>query len=207
MQWTGERNGQYRATLRRPAEDGWYEAKLDATRDGQAGRHRRHARPRGARRRGVLRRDDARAAAEADRAGHRRPLLSRPTTMTSLPDDLKYSGRGVTAVEERELWHMPSCCMALVGDRLHRVGPAAVLEARVMRRAGARCVGRVAVSGAAAGARSAWRCSAPAFAQSTHLLIVVGLAGRSGARRAVQEVGDDARRHGDAEAGRRRRTT
>ena len=34
--------------------------------------------------------------------------------MTSLPDDLKYSGRGVTAVEERELWHMPIVLMALV---------------------------------------------------------------------------------------------
>ena len=35
--------------------------------------------------------------------------------MTSLPDDLKYSGRGVTAVEERELWHMPILLMTLVG--------------------------------------------------------------------------------------------
>jgi hypothetical protein len=34
--------------------------------------------------------------------------------MTALPDDLKYSGRGVTAVEERELWHMPILLIALV---------------------------------------------------------------------------------------------
>ena len=34
--------------------------------------------------------------------------------MTSLADDLKYSGRGVTAVEERELWHMPILLIALV---------------------------------------------------------------------------------------------
>jgi hypothetical protein len=34
--------------------------------------------------------------------------------MSSLPEDLKYSGRGVTAVEERELWHMPALLLALV---------------------------------------------------------------------------------------------
>ena len=34
--------------------------------------------------------------------------------MTALPEDLKYSGRGVTTVEERELWHMPIVLMALV---------------------------------------------------------------------------------------------
>jgi hypothetical protein len=34
--------------------------------------------------------------------------------MASLPDDLKYSGRGVTAVEERELWHMPALLLSLV---------------------------------------------------------------------------------------------
>ena len=130
MQWTGERNGQYRASFD-TSEAGWYQAKLDATRAGQAGRLRRRARPRGAGRRRVLRRGDARAAAEADRAGHRRPLLHRPTRSTTLPDDLKYSGRGVTAVEERELWHMPILLMALVGDHLRRVGPAADLEARV----------------------------------------------------------------------------
>jgi hypothetical protein len=34
--------------------------------------------------------------------------------MNTLPDDLKYSGRGVTAVEERDLWHMPALLIALV---------------------------------------------------------------------------------------------
>jgi antitoxin (DNA-binding transcriptional repressor) of toxin-antitoxin stability system len=33
LQWTGERNGQYRATLM-TSETGWYEAKVDATREG-----------------------------------------------------------------------------------------------------------------------------------------------------------------------------
>ena len=35
-------------------------------------------------------------------------------SMASLPEDLKYSGRGVTAVEERELWHMPILLLSLV---------------------------------------------------------------------------------------------
>ena len=35
--------------------------------------------------------------------------------MTSLPEDLKYTGRGVTTVEERELWHMPIVLLVLRG--------------------------------------------------------------------------------------------
>ncbi len=27
--------------------------------------------------------------------------------VAGLPEDVKYSGRGVTTIEERELWHMP----------------------------------------------------------------------------------------------------
>src|ERR1700730_8141816 len=30
-----------------------------------------------------------------------------PTPISSLPDDVKYTGRGVTTVEERDLWDMP----------------------------------------------------------------------------------------------------
>jgi hypothetical protein len=36
-------------------------------------------------------------------------------TIAALPDDLRYSGRGITTVEERELWHMPIVLLALVG--------------------------------------------------------------------------------------------
>jgi uncharacterized membrane protein len=113
MQWTGERNGQYRASFD-TSETGWYEAKLDATRDGKAvGAAVAHVRavP-----------DDA----EYFDATMHAPLLKRiakdtggrfytSDKLTSLADDLKYSGRGVTAVEERELWHMPILLMALVG--------------------------------------------------------------------------------------------
>jgi uncharacterized membrane protein len=112
LQWTGERNGQYRATFD-TAEGGWYEAKLDATRAGQAvGSAVAHVRavP-----------DDA----EYFDAAMHAPLLKRiaqdtggrfypADSIATLADDVKYSGRGVTAVEERELWHMPALLMALV---------------------------------------------------------------------------------------------
>jgi uncharacterized membrane protein len=112
LQWTGERNGQYRASFP-TSESGWYQAKLEATRDGKTvGTAVTNIRavP-----------DDA----EYFDATMHAPLLQRiaketggrfykPDAMTSLPDDLKYSGRGVTAVEERELWHMPVLLMALV---------------------------------------------------------------------------------------------
>jgi uncharacterized membrane protein len=113
LPWTGERNGQYRASFD-TREPGWYEAKVDATRAGQpVGSAVTHVRavP-----------DDA----EYFDAAMHAPLLKRiahdtggrfytPDAVASLPDDLKYSGRGVTAVEERELWHMPILLIGLVG--------------------------------------------------------------------------------------------
>jgi len=95
------------------AEEGWYEAKLDAVRAGKpVGTAVAHVRavP-----------DDA----EYFDATMHAPLLKRiaqdtggrfysADSMASLPDDLKYSGRGVTSVEERELWHMPILLMGLV---------------------------------------------------------------------------------------------
>jgi uncharacterized membrane protein len=112
MQWTGDRAGQYRGTFQAP-EQGWYEAKVDATRGGKpAGSGVTHLRavP-----------DDA----EYFDAAMQAPLLERIADETggrfyradaiaSLPEDLKYSGRGVTSVEERELWHMPVLLVALV---------------------------------------------------------------------------------------------
>jgi hypothetical protein len=112
LQWTGERNGQYRGTFQ-TSETGWYEAKVDATRaDKSVGSAVTHIRTAP---------DDA----EYFDAAMHAPLLQRiaqetggrfykADAMASLPDDLKYSGRGVTAVEERELWHMPALMIALV---------------------------------------------------------------------------------------------
>jgi gamma-glutamyltranspeptidase len=36
-------------------------------------------------------------------------------TASGLPEDLRYTGRGVTTVEEHELWHMPIVLILLVG--------------------------------------------------------------------------------------------
>ena len=80
---------------------------------------------------------------------------------------MKYSGRGVTAVEERELWHMPILLLALLAVTLRGVGTPASLEA--------------CVSGRDAASSSRVPCCArrrvAAQAQTTHLLIIVGLAG------------------------------
>jgi uncharacterized membrane protein len=113
MQWTGERNGEYRATFT-PEENGTFEARVEAT---------SHSKPLG-------------AAATVFRAGPgdeeyfdaemRAPLLRRVAeetggrfytedTMARVADDLKYSGRGVTVTEERELWDMPAMLLLLVG--------------------------------------------------------------------------------------------
>jgi uncharacterized membrane protein len=112
LQWTGEHNGEYRGIFP-TSEAGWYEAKVDATRaDKTIGSTVTHIRTTP---------DDA----EYFDAGMHAPLLRRiaqetggrfytADAVSSLPEDLKYSGRGVTAVEERELWHMPALLIALV---------------------------------------------------------------------------------------------
>ena len=48
----------------------------------------------------------------ADETGGR---FYTPETLATLPEDLKYTGRGVTTVEERDLWHMPIVLLVLVG--------------------------------------------------------------------------------------------
>ena len=112
LQWTGERNGQYRGTFA-TSELGWYQAKVEATREGKTiGTSVTQVRTAP---------DDAEyfdAAMNAallkriaDETGGR---FYKSDSMATLPDDVKYSGRGVTAVEERELWHMPVLLMALV---------------------------------------------------------------------------------------------
>ena len=59
-------------------------------------------------------------------AAMRAPLLKRiaedtggrfftAATVAALPEAISYSGRGVTVVEERELWDMPALLLALIG--------------------------------------------------------------------------------------------
>jgi uncharacterized membrane protein len=113
MQWTGDRDGEYRATF--PADaPGIYEARVEASREETSiGSGTAHVRA-------------APSDAEYFDAAMRAPLLRRIAEETggryytaaqakALAEDIKYTGRGVTVVEERELWDMPILLMLLVG--------------------------------------------------------------------------------------------
>jgi len=113
MSWDGEHAGQYQATLATKAP-GWYEAKIEATRGGKpvgsAVTHFRAA-P------GDAEYFDATMHAAtlrriADETGGHFYDASNTST---LADDLRYTGRGVTTVEEHELWHLPIVLILLVG--------------------------------------------------------------------------------------------
>lgn len=120
MQWTGDRNGEYKATFVAP-DAGVYETRVEASRDSI---------PLGEEVAFV------RAAPSDDEyfdATMRAPLLQRVAadtggrfytrdTIGTLPEDLKYTGRGVTSVEERELWDMPAVLLALLGLTLGEWG-------------------------------------------------------------------------------------
>jgi uncharacterized membrane protein len=112
MPWTGERSGEYRVAVPTSAP-GWYEARIEATRAGDpigsAVLHLRaatgdseyfdatmHA--------GTLRRI-------AEETGGR---FYTSGTASGVAEDLRYTGRGVTSVEERELWHMPIVLLLIV---------------------------------------------------------------------------------------------
>ena len=113
VEWTVTKDGEYRAVFT-PEESGIYDVKVTAARDqkdlGIAGLHVRVSAGDG----------------EYFDAGMRAPLLKRiaedtggrfftPANAASLPEAISYSGRGVTVVEERELWDMPALFFALVG--------------------------------------------------------------------------------------------
>jgi len=114
MQWTGEHDGQYRGTFV-STDAGAYEVNVDATRaGGQAV---------GA---GVTYVRAAPSEAEFfDPTMHSAPLrriaeessgrFYTPATAQGLAEDIRYAGRGVTSIEERELWNMPIILVALMG--------------------------------------------------------------------------------------------
>jgi uncharacterized membrane protein len=113
LQWTGERDGQYRGTFV-SSEPGEYEITVDATRSGQ---------PVGT---GVAYVLAARGDAEFfDPTMHAAPLrriaeetggkFYTPDNVAGLAEDVRYAGRGVTTIEERELWNMPIVLILLMG--------------------------------------------------------------------------------------------
>ena len=113
MSFVVDRDGEYRATFV-AEEDGLYEIGVTATRDGA---------PVGT--------DTAYVRAAPDDgeyfdAAMRATLLKRiaedtggrfytASTVSSLADDITYLGRGVTVVQEKDLWDMPIVLALLVG--------------------------------------------------------------------------------------------
>jgi hypothetical protein len=130
MEWTVTRDGEYRASFV-PDESGVYEVRVGATRQSagsgrpeQAGRDQKELGT------GMVHVRVSAGDAEYFDSPMRAPLLKRiaeetggrfftPANAASLPEAISYSGRGVTVVEERELWDMPALLillMALMGS-------------------------------------------------------------------------------------------
>jgi len=114
MEWTVEHEGEYRARFT-PAEDGLYKVNVGGTTAASVDVGKGAASVR---------------VAPSDReyfdAAMRQPLLERIAEETEgrfykaqdvsqLPDAITYSGKGITIVEERELWDMPINLLLLLG--------------------------------------------------------------------------------------------
>jgi uncharacterized membrane protein len=114
LQWNGERDGEYRGTFV-SAEAGAYQVAVDATRSGgqTVGSGS-----------GFVRVGPGEAEF-FDPTMHGAPLrriaeetggrFYTPDTAKGLAEDIRYAGRGVTSVEERELWNMPIILISLMG--------------------------------------------------------------------------------------------
>jgi uncharacterized membrane protein len=112
VEWTVTKDGDYRTSFV-PEEPGIYTIRVSAARDQKAlGASSMNVRV-------------SAGDAEYFDAAMRTPLLTRvaeetggrfftPATAASLPEAISYSGRGVTVVEERELWDMPALFLALM---------------------------------------------------------------------------------------------
>lgn len=113
LQWTGEKSGEYRGTFV-AADEGLYSAQVDAARGDKslgAGTVQFRAAP-GEAEYFDAAMQEARLRRIAEETGGR---FYTPATVGTLPEDLRYSGRGITTVEERDLWHMPIILVLLVG--------------------------------------------------------------------------------------------
>jgi uncharacterized membrane protein len=112
LTWTGDRDGQYRGTFV-STDAGAYEVTVDASRGGtQIGS-------------GVTYMRAGPSDAEYfDATMHEAPLrriaeetggrFYTPDNVAGMAEDVRYAGRGVTSVEERELWNMPIILIALM---------------------------------------------------------------------------------------------
>ncbi|MEP7118279.1 MAG: vWA domain-containing protein [Acidobacteriota bacterium] len=113
LTWNGQRDGTYTGTLATAAA-GWYEVRVEAMRAGASlGAATTHV-------------NAGPGDAEYVETTRQMPALQRladetggraytPETASALIDDVQYTGRGVTAVEERELWNAPLVLLLLLG--------------------------------------------------------------------------------------------
>jgi uncharacterized membrane protein len=113
LQWTGEKSGQYRGSFV-AAEEGVYTAQVEAARADKplgTGSVQLRAAPGDAEYFDATM-QEARLRRIAEETGGR---FYTPASLGALPEDVSYSGRGITTIEERDLWHMPIVLMLLVG--------------------------------------------------------------------------------------------
>jgi hypothetical protein len=119
MQWTVKRDGEYQGTFV-PEEPGPYEVRATATRTSDEGSGQTQALGSS-----VLHARASAGDSEYFDAAMRSSLLRRvaeetggrfftPADASTLPEAISYSGRGVTVVEERELWDMPAILILLL---------------------------------------------------------------------------------------------
>ena len=112
MDWAVSRDGEYHGSFV-PDEEGLYAVKVSAAKDQKdLGSDIVHVRA-------------APGDAEYFDAAMRAPLMKRiaeetggrfftAETAAALPEAISYSGRGVTVVEERDLWDMPAVLLLLI---------------------------------------------------------------------------------------------
>ncbi len=113
LTWNGQRDGAYTGTLATGAA-GWYEVRVEAMRAGASlGTSTAHV-------------NAGPGDAEYVETTRQMPALQRiaddtggrtytPETAARLIEDVQYTGRGVTTVEERELWNAPIVLLLLLG--------------------------------------------------------------------------------------------
>jgi uncharacterized membrane protein len=112
VQWTGERDGEYHASFT-AKQTGIYSARVEATREGRtvgSSVTRVRSVPSDAEYFDATM-QAARLQRIADETGGR---FYTAATLSGLPEDLQYTGRGVTTIEERELWHMPIVLLVML---------------------------------------------------------------------------------------------
>ena len=113
LRWTVATDGEYRGTFT-PQEAGLHEIRVEAARPGTED----------------VVSDVAWVSAEESQAEYfeaqmRAPSLRRiaeetggrfytAANLTTLPEDISYTGRGITVVEEKDLWNMPIIFLLLV---------------------------------------------------------------------------------------------